>query len=100
MIHNHATFLSNLILCVVFASSSFSHALGSQPPNNDVSKRQGAASALLNDFQVYEPVLTPTGSSNQYGCIYETLLMNHSFAYSYGVPFVGRRPMSAPSRSR
>ncbi|RDW82748.1 hypothetical protein BP6252_03860 [Coleophoma cylindrospora] len=43
----------------------------------------------LVDFQVYEPVLTPSGSSNEYGCIYTKTLMEHQFASSYGIPFVG-----------
>lgn len=89
MNYNRLHTLLNLMLCVFFAFPSISHASGSQNPNLEVSKRQSAASALLNDFQVYEPVLTPTGSSNQYGCIYTTLLMDHSFGYSYGMPFVG-----------
>ena len=70
----------------------------------------GAASsavALLEDFQVYQPVLTPTGvtddttldngsenttaigqTATSSNC--EVVLMVHSFGYSYGVPFVGK----------
>ena len=42
-----------------------------------------AASEPLVDFQVYEPVLVPSGAP----CT--QLLMEHVFAYSYGQPFVG-----------
>ena len=44
----------------------------------------------LRDFQVFQPVITPAGSANPYGCIYTKVLMQHEFAYSYGMPFVGR----------
>ena len=71
-----------LTLCVLAASSAFA--------NNALVKRQGApGSGILTDFQVYEPVLTPTGSSNQYGCVYTKTLMEYDFANSYGAPFVG-----------
>jgi hypothetical protein len=58
--------------------------------NVNLEKRQGApGNGVLTDFQVYEPVLTPSGTSNQYGCIYTQTLMAHDFANSYGAPFVG-----------
>lgn len=50
---------------------------------------QPPAHAPLVDFQVSEPVLTPTGSSNENGCVYSQVLMSHVFANSYGVPYTG-----------
>ncbi len=58
-------------------------------PDNALGKRQAPAPSPLVDFQVYEPVLTPSGAADQYGCVYTQLLMDHVFAYSYGMPFVG-----------
>ena len=55
----------------------------------DFFKRQSPASGPLVDFQVYEPVLTPSGTSDEYGCIYTQKLMSYEFANSYGAPFVG-----------
>ena len=49
-----------------------------------------ASSAVLKVFQVHEPVLTLQGTDNQYGCVYTELLMEHSFGFSYGIPFVGK----------
>lgn len=62
---------------------------------------------VLDVFQVYQPVLTPKGAvdetilsdgqentttiasvSSSSSC--EVLLMKHDFAYSYGIPFVGK----------
>ena len=72
--------------------------LAQQLPNIDIWKRQTPApsSSVLVDFQVVEPVLTPTGSGDQYGCVYTQLLMDHSFGYSYGQPFVGRLAIFDP----
>jgi hypothetical protein len=66
-----------------------------------------SAPAVLEVFQVYQPVLTPSGATDETilgngaentttiaqaaassSC--EVLLMDHSFGYSYGVPFVGK----------
>ena len=66
-----------------------------------------SASAVLEVFQVYQPVLTPSGATDETilgngaentttigqaaansGC--EVLLMDHSFGFSYGIPFVGK----------
>ena len=58
-------------------------------PDDAIEKRQALGPSPLVDFQVYEPVLTPSGTTDQYGCIYTQLLMDHVFAYSYGMPFVG-----------
>jgi hypothetical protein len=66
-----------------------------------------SAPAVLEVFQVYQPVLTPSGATDETilgngaentttiaqaaassSC--EVLLMDHSFGYSYGIPFVGK----------
>lgn len=62
-----------------------------------IGRRQAQpAPGQLNDFQVYEPVLTPEGPSDQHGCVYTTVLMEYNFANSYGSPFVGMLLHSAP----
>lgn len=61
-----------------------------QTPPYPIHDRQAVSSSgPLVDFQVYEPVLTPSGNSTEYGCVYTKTLMEHRFASSYGVPFVG-----------
>lgn len=50
------------------------------------------SSALVN-FQVYEPVVTPTGPNDELGCVHTQLLMEHVFAFSYGSPFVGMKAL-------
>lgn len=67
----------------------FQLSFASLVPNDVPLKRQAPAVAPLVDFEVYEPVLTPTGTSDQYGCIYTKLLMSYEFGNSYGAPFVG-----------
>ena len=76
-------------MCVFVALSR--HITGSKAqPDYVIGPRQAASAASpLVDFQVYEPVLTPAGSSDQYGCVYTQLLMDHVFGFSYGMPFVG-----------
>ena len=78
-----------LLLCV-FAALSRDITGSKAHPDSAVGPRQAnlAASPLV-DFQVYEPVLTPAGSTDQYGCVYTQLLMEHVFGFSYGMPFVG-----------
>jgi len=65
-----------------------------------------ATPSVLEDFQVYQPVLTPsvatgaiivsTGEDNSTtvaslsGSVCEVLLMDYSFGYSYGMPFIGK----------
>ena len=66
-----------------------------------------STSGVTEDFQVYQPVFTPSGvtdettqanGSENTTTIAQTntssscqvVLMQHSFAYSYGVPFVGQ----------
>jgi hypothetical protein len=65
-----------------------------------------ATSSVLDVFQVYQPVLTPEGATDETilvdgsesttslasassGASCQVLLMDHVFAYSYGEPFVG-----------
>ena len=57
-------------------------------PDEPIPKRQAPTSPLV-DFQVSQPILTPSGQSDQYGCIHTMLLMEYEFANSYGAPFVG-----------
>jgi hypothetical protein len=71
------------------------------------SSAPASTSTVTVDFQVCQPVLTPSGPTDETtesngqsttGVIQpgaaaaascEVLLMEHSFAYSYGIPFVG-----------
>lgn len=71
----------------VFLTSCVQHGVSLWFP--DLWARQAPAAGPLVDFQVYEPVLTPSGASDQYGCIYTKELMSYEFANSYGAPFVG-----------
>ena len=80
----------------VFVSQCPATILSFSSPDHAPQKRQTPATAPLVDFQVYDPVLTPTGTSDQYGCIYTETLMDYVFSNSYGAPFVGR-PFSAAS---
>lgn len=70
-----------------------------------------STSGVTEDFQVYQPVFTPSGATDETtsdngsentttvaqtnatsSC--QVLLMQHSFAFSYGIPFVGQyKPM-------
>lgn len=69
------------------------------------------STGALEVFQVYQPVLTPSGATDETtlsdgkentttiaqtestkSC--EVVLMEHSFAQSYGLPFVGKSPFS------
>ena len=82
---------SILLLCVVAAPRLSTAAVGWTP---DVAfrKRQTIPPRdVLDNFQVYEPILTPSGTSDQYGCVYAKTLMVHDFAFSYGTPFVGMK---------
>ncbi|MCJ1271763.1 hypothetical protein MMC22_011668 [Lobaria immixta] len=76
-----------LFLCVL--ASLARSAVIAQAPDSLLQIRQAAETSPLVNFQVYEPVLTPTGPSDEYGCVYTKLLMDHVFAFSYGKPFVG-----------
>ncbi|KAI4169276.1 MAG: hypothetical protein LQ348_007309 [Seirophora lacunosa] len=58
-------------------------------PDYALGKRQTPIIPPLVNLQVSEPILTPVGDSDQYGCIHTQLLMDHVFAFSYGKPFVG-----------
>lgn len=87
---------SSLVL-YVFVTFFVQNGLSSWLPN--IWKRQTAAASPLVDFEVYKPVLTPSGASDQYGCIYTKELMSYEFANSYGVPFVGRLCLVMPGTS-
>ena len=91
---------SRLLLCV-FAALLVHTGFSEVNPDNAARKRQAAtaASPLVN-FQVSEPVLTPSGTSDQNGCIYTQLLMDHVFAFSYGKPFVGGSSQPLLQRTR
>ena len=100
-----------LVLAIVLSCEVVTALATSHPKDKLLELR--AASARLTDFQVYPPVLTPTqdngaaltnGSGNPYaaqvplateGCIKHQTLMVHTFANSYGAPFVG--PYAPPS---
>ncbi|KAI9816272.1 MAG: hypothetical protein M1827_001874 [Pycnora praestabilis] len=84
------SFLSFLAVVarILVAAGSIQGARTSWRPDAALIKRN-ATSGITTDFQVYEPVLTPIEPSNQYGCIYTRVLMQHSFANSYGAPFIG-----------
>ncbi|KAL9105836.1 MAG: hypothetical protein Q9227_009044 [Pyrenula ochraceoflavens] len=62
-------------------------------------RRQSTNSTgVLDVFQVYKPVFTPPAGTNYNGnCVTEQLLMDHVFAFSYGMPFIG--PYNPPSCS-
>lgn len=63
--------------------------IASWTPDHSLLNRQTSPASPLVDFQVSQPILTPSGQSDQYGCIHTTLLMGYEFANSYGAPFVG-----------
>ena len=84
-------FLYSYVYMLLCATSAFSL----PSPNHDALRmRQTPATTPLVDFQVSEPILTPSGTSDQYGCIYTQTLMEHTFGNSYGKPFVGTLPSS------
>lgn len=80
--------------CFLYSYVLFLHwpvnALVLLSPNNAFHQREISTATPLVDFQVSQPILTPTGTNDQYGCIYTQTLMSHVFANSYGAPFVGR----------
>lgn len=76
-----------LFLCVFMSISR--GAVNAKAPERLLQVRQTADTSPLIDFQVYEPVLTPTGPKDENGCVHTELLMDHVFAFSYGKPFVG-----------
>jgi len=80
----------SILLCVLAVPAFASAIKPRRPDHGFVEQRQAQpAPGQLNDFQVYEPVLTPEGPSDQHGCVYTKVLMEHDFANSYGAPFVG-----------
>ena len=72
-----------ILLCATGALSLLS------PDHDALQMRQTPATTPLVDFQVSEPILTPSGTSDQYGCIYTQTLMEYTFSNSYGTPFIG-----------
>ena len=56
------------------------------------SQSQSQSQEPLVNFQVTEPVVTPTGSHDEYGCVVSQVLMSHVFTNSYGVPYTGMNP--------
>lgn len=82
--------MSSLRWWCVLVFAALAAAVAASEPKYPIVKRQGApGSGVLTDFQVYEPVLSPVGPSNQYGCVYTQTLMAYDFANSYGAPFIG-----------
>ncbi|KAL8940725.1 MAG: hypothetical protein Q9211_002134 [Gyalolechia sp. 1 TL-2023] len=79
---------SLLSLCVLVAPPLFT-TVASRGTDHGPVKRQTPPPSLLVNFQVSEPILVPTGESDQYGCVHTQLLMDHVFGFSYGKPFVG-----------
>lgn len=92
----HSSKSSSILVLYVFLTSFFQFGVTFENP--DLQKRQASAASPLVDFQVYEPVLTPSGGRDQYGCIYIQKLMSYEFANSYGAPFVGMYLLSTPWR--
>jgi hypothetical protein len=74
-----------LSLLLRFASLvSLAQSLPQNPAINDVAAPPTSIPTLLDVFQVYTPVHMPQDVS----C--EVKLMDHSFGFSYGKPFVGK----------
>lgn len=73
-----------LILMTITHSTLASHAVSLRPGAQSLSltPRAAANSSLLECLEVAPPVLSPSG-----GC--QQTLMEYTFAYSYGQPFVG-----------
>jgi hypothetical protein len=87
------------------------HSITSDSPSFDLIKYQASpptpsATGVLECFQVYQPVLTPSGATDETVLIdgsqdttaiapvalessCDVVLMEHDFAFSYGIPFVG-----------
>ena len=82
------------ILCVYMAPG-WQHTDWVQISDGSLHSRQESRTAPLVDFQVAAPVLTPTSPSTDGDCVYTQELMSHVFAFSYGIPFVGRKCQSS-----
>ncbi|KAI4124817.1 MAG: hypothetical protein LQ341_007034, partial [Variospora aurantia] len=76
------------LLCVLVILFS-SVPVASRDPDYALGERQAPIIPPLVNFQVSEPILTPVGDSDQYGCVHNQLLMDHAFWFSYGMPFIG-----------
>ena len=90
----HAMIKLRCRLCLyVFMLQDATSSVSFQAPNDALQSRQAPATPLV-DFQVSQPILTPYGTNDQYGCIYTQTLMTYVFANSYNAPFVGARHSS------
>lgn len=78
-----------LFLSCVLVAPLLSPASSHANPDRGLVKRQTTTTPPLVAFQVQNPVLIPTFSGNQSGCVHTQVLMEHEFAFSYGKPFVG-----------
>ncbi|KAL8980148.1 MAG: hypothetical protein Q9177_005960, partial [Variospora cf. flavescens] len=72
------------VLVILFLSVP----VASRDPDHALGERQAPIIPPLVNFQVSEPILTPVGDSDQYGCVHNQLLMDHAFWFSYGMPFI------------
>jgi len=81
-------YLLRLYVLVVLLSHKVLAAL---IPDEFLQKRQSPNPSPLVNFQVTEPIFTPSGPRDEYGCIWTEVLMEYEFANSYYKPFVGRR---------
>ena len=80
---------SHYLHCLYVAIALLTSTVLSSTSDLAFDKRQTPVASPLVDFQVSQPILTPSGQGDQYGCIHTTLLMEYEFANSYGAPFVG-----------
>ncbi|KAF1835090.1 hypothetical protein BDW02DRAFT_523995, partial [Decorospora gaudefroyi] len=77
--------LVTLFLMLISLSQSTSAFLTTPAQTQSLRSRATSDSSLLECFQVAPPVLSPAGECQQ-------TLMVHTFAFSYGQPFVGNPP--------
>lgn len=119
-IKNIKIYLTILLSCglslIWFARSYSSEIVSDTLPKSHLVKYSATpaasatpSSAVLEVFQVYQPVLIPPGvtdettsrngveetsiiaSTNDDATSCKVLLMEHTFGYSYGIPFVGMK---------
>jgi hypothetical protein len=81
---HHITILFLILMTISHSTLAF-HAVSSRSSAllSSLSSRALDNSSLLDCLQVAPPVLSPDGECQQ-------TLMVHTFAYSYGQPFVGK----------
>lgn len=86
-------FMVMMMLSVAVASPVFQNLVPADIQSEfPGSQSQSQSQEPLVSFQVTEPVVTPTGSHDEYGCVVSQVLMSHVFAKSYGVPYTGMGP--------